>query len=82
MPDLPASVLADLPLPNFTPSHTALALNQDENLLLHAEQRLRDCRRDMLELMTNAPTLRATINDTLKQQLDLDGNQVGLRSPP
>ncbi|WP_248731149.1 DUF6543 domain-containing protein [Pseudomonas sp. MWU13-2517] len=82
MPDLPASAFAELSLPNFTPSHTALALNQDENLLLHAEQRLLDCRRDMLELMTNAPTLRATINATLKQQLDLDGNQVGLRSPP
>ncbi|MBM9487060.1 hypothetical protein JBE38_14100 [Pseudomonas sp. ICBG1301] len=81
MPDLSAPALADLPLPTFTPSHTTLALNQDENLLLRAEQRLRDCRRDMLELMSHAPTLRATIHDTLQQHLGLDGAQVGLQTP-
>ncbi len=55
-----------------------LAPSPDQNLLLTASERWRDCHRQWLELMEQSPQARASITRLLKDHWDLDGNRVGL----
>ncbi|TKJ73883.1 hypothetical protein PspCFBP13508_07125 [Pseudomonas sp. CFBP13508] len=58
---------------------TSLALPQtiDESLLLRANQHWRDSRSGLRELFASSPALRDTINASLRQHLQLDGEKTG-----
>lgn len=71
MPDAPKSITADFGLVH------PLVPNPDQNLLLTASERWRDCRRQWLELMAQSPQARDSINQVLKDHWDLDGNRIG-----
>ncbi|AZE53399.1 hypothetical protein C4K03_1228 [Pseudomonas synxantha] len=52
--------------------------NIDDDLLWDATQRWQDCHRGMLALMAGLPTIRDSINRLLQEDLQLDGERVGL----
>jgi hypothetical protein len=54
---------------------------QNEHLFLQASQRWRDSQQQMLKLMETSPSVHDLLTQTLKQQLDLDGERVGLFFP-
>ena len=54
---------------------------QNEHLFLQASQRWRDSQQQMLKLMATSPSVHSLLTQTLKQQLDLDGERVGLFFP-
>jgi hypothetical protein len=70
-----------LDLPPSAPESfaTSLALPEtiDESLLLRANQRWRDSSNGLRELFAKSPALRDTINASLRQQLQLDGEKTG-----
>ena len=54
---------------------------QNEHLFLQSSQRWQDCQQQMLKLMATSPSVRNLLTQTLKQQLNLDGEKVGLFFP-
>ncbi|MCM2376836.1 dermonecrotic toxin domain-containing protein [Pseudomonas marginalis] len=50
----------------------------DENLLLQARESWQDSRQRLRDLMATAPSVRASINTLIRQELDVDGEQVHL----
>ncbi|WP_338476571.1 dermonecrotic toxin domain-containing protein [Pseudomonas khavaziana] len=65
--------------PTFAPqARPLLQRNIDETLLWDATQRWQDCHREMLALMAGIPSVRNSINRLLRDQLQLDGEQVVL----
>lgn len=65
--------------PTFAPqARPLLQRNIDETLLWDATLRWQDCHREMLALMTGIPSVRSSINRLLREQLQLDGEQVVL----
>ncbi|TSD78776.1 hypothetical protein FFI16_020885 [Pseudomonas sp. KBS0710] len=75
MTDTPGLNLYDFGLAQLLPA------NVDENLLLDATQRWRDCCNGMRELMAGTPTVRTVVNQMLQEHLQLDGEHAGLRFP-
>lgn len=74
-PDLyaPAPVVISPPSP--------LPSVRDESLLLSASTRWRQSSAGLRDLFAGIPTTRDTLDRLLKQQLNLDGSQVGLQFP-
>ncbi|MFJ4494852.1 dermonecrotic toxin domain-containing protein [Pseudomonas atacamensis] len=72
-----------LDLPPFPPQSLAtsmpLAKTIDQSLLLQANKRWRDSSDGLRRLFATSPALRDTINQSLRQQLQLDGEGTGLR---
>jgi len=70
-----------LDLPPLSPESFAtslpLAETIDESLLLQAHQRWRDSSNGLRELFAASPALRDTINASLRQHLQLDGEKTG-----
>jgi hypothetical protein len=68
-------------LSDFGLAPGAVPAIQNEHLFLQASQHWQDSQQQMLKLMANAPSVRNLMTQTLKQQLDLDGERVGLFFP-
>lgn len=68
--------LPPLPPESFATSR-ALPATVDESLLLRANQRRRASSDGLRELFASSPALRDTINASLRQQLQLDGEKTG-----
>ncbi|WP_339522076.1 dermonecrotic toxin domain-containing protein [Pseudomonas sp. EL_65y_Pfl2_R96] len=72
LPDLP------YPAPVVIPPSFPLPDNPDESLFLHASARWRESNQGIRELFAATPGVRDTLDQLLKQKLDLDGQQAGL----
>jgi hypothetical protein len=70
-----------LTLSDFGLALATVPAMQNEHLFLQASQRWRDSQQQMLKLMATSPSVRSLLTQTLKQQLDLDGERVGLFFP-
>jgi hypothetical protein len=78
MPD--RLILDELPAPSplaETVQHLPNAI--DDSLLLQASHRWRDSREGLRQLFAASPALRDSVNELLRQQLQLDGEKTGLR---
>ncbi|WP_223458259.1 MULTISPECIES: dermonecrotic toxin domain-containing protein [unclassified Pseudomonas] len=73
-------LLFDLPFPAqaVIPPFSPLPSLPDESLFLKASARWRDSSQGLRELMADSPGIRDTLDQLLKQELDLDGQQAGL----
>lgn len=60
------------------PASSPLPSNPDESLFLNASARWRVSNQGMRELLAQTPGMRDTLDQLLKQKLDLDGQQAGL----
>ncbi|VVP15850.1 hypothetical protein PS838_03583 [Pseudomonas fluorescens] len=71
----------DLPFPPPTviPPFSPLSSLPDESLFLTASARWRESSLGLRELMADSPGIRDTLDQLLKQKLDLDGQHAGLR---
>lgn len=69
---------SDFPVPTVLPAFSPLPSLPDESLFLTASARWRDSSQSLRELMVDSPTIRDTLDQLLKQQLDLDGQHDGL----
>lgn len=70
--DLPSPVPIDLP------TSSPLPKTYDESLLHSASARWRESSEGLREMFAGVPSIRASLERLLKQQLDLDGHGVGL----
>ncbi|KHA70197.1 hypothetical protein NZ35_27150 [Pseudomonas chlororaphis] len=78
MPD--RLILDELPAPSPLPETVEHLLKTiDETLLLQASHRWRASSEGLRDLFATSPALRDTVNELLRQQLQLDGEKTGLR---
>jgi hypothetical protein len=78
MPD--RLVLDELPAPSPLPETVEhLPKTIDDSLLQQASHRWRASREGLRELFAASPALRDSVNELLRQQLQLDGEKAGLR---
>ncbi len=79
---MPDSLFADLPYPPplALPPAAPLPKHLDDSLLQQATARWRESSQGLRELVAATPALRDSINELLRQQLNLDGEHAGLRS--
>src|SRR5690349_23685054 len=73
-------LLFDLPFPApaVIPPLSPLPPLPDESLFQKASARWRDSSQSLRELMVDSPGIRDTLDQLLKQELDLDGQHAGL----
>ena len=67
-----------LPKPADLPPFSPLPPSPDENLFLTASARWRESSQALRELAAASPTIRDTLDQLLKQSLDLNGQHAGL----
>ena len=75
-------ILDELPAPSPSPLPEAveqLPKTIDDSLLLQACQRWRASSEGLRDLFAASPALRDSVNELLRQQLQLDGEKTGLR---
>jgi len=78
MPD--RLILDELPAPSPLPETVEhLPKTIDHSLLLQANQRWRTSSEGLRDLFAASPALRDSVNELLRQQLQLDGEKTGLR---
>ncbi|VVM67787.1 dermonecrotic toxin domain-containing protein [Pseudomonas fluorescens] len=77
---MPDRLLFDLPLPApaVMPPFSPVQPLHDESLFLNASARWRESSQGLRELVAASPGMRDTLDQLLKQTLDLDGQQAGL----
>ena len=67
-----------IPVPTAIPPFSPLPSLPDESLFLQACARWRESSQGLRELMADSPGIRDTLEQRLKQQLDLGGQHAGL----
>ena len=77
MTDTP-DTLAPFAVRDFLPRAHTVARPVDESLLLAATTRWQQSQQHMLALTTDAPSVQASLNAFIKEQLNLDGDSVQL----
>ena len=65
-------------VPAVIPPFSPMSFLPDESLFLQASARWRESSQSLRELMTDSPGIRDTLEQRLKQQLDLGGQHAGL----
>lgn len=69
---------SEFPVPTVLPAFSPLPSVPDDSLFLTASARWRESKQSLRELMVDSPGIRDTLDQLLKQQLDLDGQHAGL----